>query len=313
MFTRIQDFERLISDDNLTAILNDKPSILQDVESYVKEKIQGYLLHRYDLTHIFIDLKPFTLATTYYNNDIIYYTEPPFDIAKNYTTNDRFSYNGNIYIVTQDTTGITPPNSSYYTLICKDNLLYTTKLTSKGNYPDEAFNFDASENSISDFDRIIGWNKKDILTINRDNEYLNFYVAGELKATAEYLTDVEYPYTIALNPIRDIPSAGFSGFVSLIDKVTSLTVTPINYFEQKDGRNKVILDWTLKIMLYEIHSRINPRYIPDLRVKQNDDAMKELEKAGKGLININLPLQAKEDDRSIPFIWGKSNSGGYKF
>ena len=42
MFTRIKDFERLITDNNLTAILRDQPEILEDVESYAKEKIQSF-------------------------------------------------------------------------------------------------------------------------------------------------------------------------------------------------------------------------------------------------------------------------------
>jgi len=313
MFTRIQDFERLITDNNLTAILRDQPDILEDVENYAKEKIQGYLLHRYDLTHIFKDLQKFSITQTYYPNDIIYYTESEFDLARNYTTGERFSYEGDIYEVIQNCVGITPPDTAYYTQICEDNLLYITKLTTNGNYPDNSFSFNTTENSLTDFDRIIGWDKRQPLTITRNGQYLEFYISGELKARADYITDIDYPYTLALNPVTDGVASGLTGFVSLIDEVTNVTVTLVNYFEQKDGRNQVVLDWTLKIMLYEIHSRINPRYIPELRVKQYDDVMKELEKAGKGLININLPLQVKEDDRSIPFIWGQSNSKGYKF
>ncbi len=316
MFTRTKDFERLISLTDLYTILENDQTLLTDVEELAKQKITGFLAHRYDLKQVFTDIQAFSLSKRYFVGTVVEYTEPEFDLNKTYTVGERLSYEGKIYEVIAQVQGTPPPDPNYYVYIMENALLFVVRRDTQGNYPDNAFNYLPSEDWFTGFNDIVGWDRQDALRIERQLDTLYFYVNNELKARASYKEDVPFPYRFALEPVQDSYKTGFVGYLSLISKIPENGVCLVNtenYFERKDPRNKVVLDWVLKIMLYELHSRINPRQIPDLRVKQYDDTLKELEKAGKGLINIDLPLQVKEEDRNVPFLFGSSPSDPFKF
>ncbi len=66
-------------------------------------------------------------------------------------------------------------------------------------------------------------------------------------------------------------------------------------FNQKGkSRNRLLVMYCVDIMLYHLHSRINPRQIPELRYVRYESAKKWLEGLSKGIIVTTLPK--KEDD-----------------
>ena len=69
-----------------------------------------------------------------------------------------------------------------------------------------------------------------------------------------------------------------------------------DYFAKGDSRNQQIKTYTLDISLYHLHSRINPRNIPQLRMDRRDEAMKMLEKISDGKITADLPVRSDVDD-----------------
>ena len=62
------------------------------------------------------------------------------------------------------------------------------------------------------------------------------------------------------------------------------------------NRNPLIVMYMCDIALYEMHSRINPRQMPDIRVKRYDDAVAWLKAVQKGTVDPKLPLKDAESD-----------------
>ena len=61
-------------------------------------------------------------------------------------------------------------------------------------------------------------------------------------------------------------------------------------FAAGDTRNAKIKQLYIDMVLYDLHSRISPRNIPELRVKRYDDAVSWLKMIQKGKIQANLPI-----------------------
>lgn len=66
-------------------------------------------------------------------------------------------------------------------------------------------------------------------------------------------------------------------------------------------RNALIIMYCVDILLYHVHSRINPRKVPDLRGIRYEAAIAWLTKVAKGLLAPNLPLldKGKEETNTI--------------
>lgn len=56
-----------------------------------------------------------------------------------------------------------------------------------------------------------------------------------------------------------------------------------------EERNPVIILKLLDMVIYHLHSRINPRQIPDLRAERYENAIKWLQDVSKDLIDPDLP------------------------
>ena len=87
---------------------------------------------------------------------------------------------------------------------------------------------------------------------------------------------------------------------------------------QGDNRNQQIVMYLLDITLYHLHSRINPRNIPDLRKErydgnnatQNGGAIAWLKRVASGDITADLPQILPQQGMSIR--WGNSNGSTIK-
>jgi hypothetical protein len=85
-----------------------------------------------------------------------------------------------------------------------------------------------------------------------------------------------------------------------------------------DNRNQQIVMYLLDITLYHLHSRINPRNIPDLRKErydgnnatQNGGAIAWMKRVASGDITADLPQILPEQGMSIR--WGNSNGSTTK-
>ncbi len=71
---------------------------------------------------------------------------------------------------------------------------------------------------------------------------------------------------------------------------------------RNEERNPVIILKLLDIVIYHLHSRINPRQIPDLRVERYENAIKWLQDVAKDIIDPDLPTVEREAGGVIS--WG---------
>ena len=80
-------------------------------------------------------------------------------------------------------------------------------------------------------------------------------------------------------------------------------------FSAGDTRNPLILRYLVDLTVYELHSRINPRNIPDLRVTRRDDALNWLQQVAnpRNDMSPDFPLKTFEDKQDNVLIWGSND------
>ena len=98
--------------------------------------------------------------------------------------------------------------------------------------------------------------------------------------------------TLAINTIcRD---ANDTIYKALVADANPLQLTDTDQWQATDPRNKAMLLAVCNIALYLMHSNLAPRNIPDLMVKNFDDAMSYLKAIQKESIVPNLPLLSSD-------------------
>ena len=115
----------------------------------------------------------------------------------------------------------------------------------------------------------------------------------------------------ASNGSRHYQSATKKHYVCIKD-ATDIDLTNTTYFTNIDERNTKIVQVTIDILLYHMHSRISPRNIPTLRrVRYDGDdpaqrggAIGYLKQVQKGTITPNLPVTDNSDQSGHRIAWG---------
>lgn len=183
-----------------------------------------------------------------------------------------------------------------------------------------------------DYSHLIESTDLAILTGN-DNDLLNKVMKSAIEEVAGYIrhryNEKEIFKTIkvvtsdtgvtATNGQRIYQSTSKKFYVCILD-ATSQSLTSTTYFEEKDERNSKLVDVTIDVLLYHIHSRISPRNIPDLRrlrydgddPAQRGGAIGWLKSVQKGTITPNLPVTDNSDQTGHRISWGISDSSKYK-
>ena len=125
-----RDYERNISATDLNTLFDNTTdpnyTILQrllDTEPQAQEEITSVIKQRYDVTLIFTDSSQYVSGNTYYTNSRVQYHEPAFDPTVVYTTNQRVSYQGNIYFSIAGSAAHAF-NQAEWTFICNDLQLF---------------------------------------------------------------------------------------------------------------------------------------------------------------------------------------------
>lgn len=73
------------------------------------------------------------------------------------------------------------------------------------------------------------------------------------------------------------------------------------YWTAGDSRNKLVVMHLIDIVLYHLHSRINPRNIPEFRIQRRDDAISYLKMIARGQVSIDLDLITPEQGNNISY------------
>lgn len=311
------DYDRIIQSDNLFQIIESNEQIKLDMEQAAQSEMKSYLAQRYKVDEIFADTTDWDVTLTYYGKNVVQFSAPTYSALSTYTVGERMVFtDDNIYqCVSATSAGQNPTtHAAKWALLCEDNLLFYVTLP----YPE----YDRATDYVQG-DQI--WFNNKIYTANVAMRNVPPVTVGFWTAGATY------------SVLGKVPYDGYSSKItySIGDRVTYLGITydcilsstnnlPTNqtywevsdsepYFTQGDARNQQIVLYLLDITLYHLHSRINPRNIPDLRKERYDGnheyqiggAIGWLKKVASGDINADLPEISPEQGTSIR--WGNAD------
>jgi len=132
-------------------------------------------------------------------------------------------------------------------------------------------------------------------------------------ATNDVVWYNDYTYTCK-QPITGIlPTDSNYWTINTLYSITNTYPTDLTKWTLGDNRNQEIVQYLLDITLYNLHCRINPRNVPDLRKERFDGnqhqqiggAIGWLKNVSAGKIYLDVPEVLPEQGNSIN--WGNSN------
>lgn len=269
-FLTNKDYGRQIQTDNLNQVIENDYSTLIYVEQSAQAEMISYLSQRYDVTRVFADTQVFATSSTYYGNNLVEYTEPTYDQQTTYNPGDRISFEDKIYI-----------NSATTSIIGADPT-YT---------PDWTFIVNDKTLFYAKLPQP-EWNNDLTYSVGSQVWYNDIVYTAIYENTSVLPTETTY-WTVG-------STYSFSNFYP--DNTT--------YWTQGDNRNQQILMYMIDITLYHLHSRINPRNIPELRMIRYDGnsqyqgggAISWLKRVACG--EVNASLKELVPDQGISIQWG---------
>ncbi len=269
---RDKDYIRQIQDQNLLQIINSDYSIVSDVEQSAQSEMKSYLTQRYDMTKTFTDTQVFATSSTYYGKNLVEYTESAYDQQTTYAPLDRIVFDDKIYY-----------NSSTMSII--------------GISPEYTPDWTYITNDKSLYYANIPFNE---WVIDTD------YVTG----------DVIWYNNITYSAIQDnvgvVPPDTTYWSVGSTYSFSNIMPENTTYWTKGDNRNQQIVMYLIDITLYHLHSRINPRNVPELRMirydgndpKQTGGALGWLKRVAAGDVSADLPEIVTTAILSVS--WGSS-------
>jgi len=111
-------------------------------------------------------------------------------------------------------------------------------------------------------------------------------------------------------------------FYTCIDDSTGNLPTDTDYFSSGDNRNPKIKQIAMDITLYNIHSKISPRHVPEVRrirydgggnKNDSENAITYLVKVQKGIITPNLPVIVPTEQNTERISYGNTSNSKYNY
>lgn len=280
----LSDFKKLIQTDNLSAIIGNDYTILDQVKLAAQTEVTSYLTQKYDTTKEFTDTRVWNRGTTYKGNNRVYLDADAYSASATYSINALCLQAGNVYI---SIAGNSPGafNASQWTLIGTQYSMFYVTL------PYTEFNC----NSVYARGNQVWWKDKVYTCVIPTNIPTH---SGQLQAGS-------YDNLPQLNVFPDDTTNGeqYWGTGTTYTVTAGTLPTDTTKWTAGDNRNQQLVNYCIDVALYTAHSRIAPRNIPELRVKRYDDVIKWLTNAAQGkTITAALPLLQPDQGRRIR--WG---------
>ena len=263
------DYRRLIQDDNLLQVIESNQSVKLDVEQSAQAEMISYLTQRYIVNSVFTNTSEYTNATTYRGKNLVEYTATAWANATTYAVGNRVSYQDKIYECAVISIGFIPTNTTYWTYICDDKALFYVTLPN------------------AEYDNTTSYSVGNQVWYN-DYVYTNTVACvGVLPTNTGFWTASVSPYTVTAGTLPTDATKWTAG----------------------DNRNQQLVMYLIDITLYHLHSRINPRNIPDLRKErydgnnptQNGGAIAWLKRCASGDVTADLPNIIPQQGMSIRY------------
>ena len=313
-FLTFDDYNTLIKQDDLSQILGskegqpftgDSKATLLEVEQVSQEEISSYIRGRYIVDQIFAPTQDFSTGSTYFGKNLVVYKEPIFNTGTTYNAGQRCSYLDNIYECISGSTAGDFPN----TAATEFNFIVENEQFFYANLPCQEYNINTNyiQNTLVWFEDNIYKAKQNIIGTNPAQSQ-NLELRYGIPSVQGYLgiyNDTGISGVGIPNPVPNVNtnfwqlyngqvSSWFSGTTYYFSGQVPTNTT---YWTQGDNRNPQVKMYLIDIILYHLHSRINPRNIPELRAirydgdtpQQNTGAIGWLKNIEKGKVNLNCP------------------------
>lgn len=272
-----KDFEIHIQKDNLDQILGGNDYYLDECIKIATSEASSYLAQRYYIEKIFISVEPFSLAKHYNLGDVVWGSHVAWSNSVVYTLNALVSYQGRVYRKNNDfvgyVAGVLPTNGAYFEYIYDNEKFYSVVNLGGGG--------------ILKYDNNKNYSNGDVVKY-----YFDLFTCISRTVSNNIPTDIKYWIgNGAQTSIGDYPYDPFTSWLNT------------------DVRNPQLKACLIDIALYHLHSRINPRNIPELRKERYDGNSPEqkggaigwLKNVAHGLVNADLPERI---DFQLPISWG---------
>jgi hypothetical protein len=312
-------------------------NVLIQGENQAVAEVSSYLSGRYLTNEIFAPTQQFdlTLQTTYFGKNLIYYNYPYFSSAITYSIGSYFSWQGIVYSAsTQINSGTTNPlsastNAGYVT---EQDALYYANLP----VPEWNNNTSYKQGNVVWYQDNLYQAKSDIYGIHPATS-MNLELRYGIPSAQQYLGyfTLDYdqqPYT---NPVSTYgymprvntnywqlyngPANWFTGTTYYFSGVDP-TMQTEPYWIKGDNRNAQVVLYLIDVILYHLHSRINPRNIPEIREIRYNGGEKQYGKGGvigwllnvqKGNVSLNVPEIQPVTGQAIRFGSYPKNSNSF--
>ena len=322
----LQDYYSSIQDSNLQQIISSDDALRVKKQETALEEIKSYLIQKYDVSDEFCETLPFKYATSYKAKQLVYLTATTYSASLTYALNALTLQSGSVYYCS---TAINTPeafNSAHWTLIgAQYDLFYIPT-------PYDEFNY----KTIYKKDDVVFWKDKvypclkDSIIISHSSA-IQYSTVGNLpfsndfpdaSGQTQWGTGVAYAFS-GLFPSAVV--GDFTAWSSVTSYVTGNRVSknsiiwqalanstnvapgtntskwqPVSWISG-DNRNQQLVELNVHLAIYKLSTRISPRNIPDIWVKNYDDAINWLKKCAKGEVTLDAPLLQPSQGSRIRF------------
>lgn len=293
------DYRKTIQADNLQQVIGSLQTVLSDAEDTAVEEVQSYLVQKYVIDQEFQDSPKWDKTLVYHALNRVYLDAPVFSSTDTYITGDLVAY---------------LPTGS------KDIGIYASIAGSA------AHAFNPAEWAFKNYQYAIYnaappkpvFNYKAIYKVGdqvfwKDKIYTCLIASSQLlwSTALQYGTYANVPEGNIFpdDPVNGLQywGAGVSYSIPINTSIFDSTK-----WEAKDNRSKQIVWCCVVLALYFSHARISPRNIPDIRVKDYDDAIKKLKRFAEGdTTNVKLPLIQPKSGGRIRYGGNVKNTNIY--
>lgn len=258
MFLRIKDYYKQIQKTNFEQILEQAKGvsgdteILEFTENTAVSFIKNHIQGRYRVGDIFASLEHFSEASNYTYGSRVDIDADAYVAITAYTVGIRVKYLANVYECILTSTGNLPTNVTYWKLIGQEGI-YNIPFPER--FDDRIY--------YADGDRI----NLDFIVYEK-NDNLSGYKEGIAPTNSLYFDVIQkaaYPVTTGVLPIA----------------------APWKF---SDNRDLTLIRIVIDVVLYDIHSIINPRNIPQLRTDRYNSVVEFLKEVVNGKMNMDLPV-----------------------
>lgn len=319
----LQDYYSSIQDTNLQQIISADDSFRVTKQDTALAEIKSYLTQKYDVSDEFRETKAYSFATAFKAKQLIYLTASAYSASSTYALNALTLYSGKVYYCS---TAILVPEAftlNKWTLLGDQYTLYYIDL------PYEEYNV-YKRYVVGD---LVFWKDKvhrclkPSLNIGHQAA-LQYSTVNNIPLSndfpdgvgqTQWSDGVDYSFT-GLWPTAVV--GDFTAWSNVTAYTTGQRVSQDSIIWQAqanstdvepgtditkwlpiawtlgDNRNPQLVELLVHITIYKLSTRISPRNIPDIWVKNYDDAISWLKKCAKGEVTLDAPkLQPSQGTR----------------